>query len=207
MLIDELKKNFNYNEPIFTEEILNLLSNDSRAQVFRYINQSKDKGEIIQFDKGVYYIPKKTIIGPSTITADMIIEKKYLSDKKNTYGVYSGIKLFNNFSMTTQMAAVIEVVTNNESAKCREIILKNRRFILRKSRCQIDNDNVAAYTILQLFSEFKKDDYLNEDAKRRLLEYISKTGVTKEQLFNLSMNFPPRTIQNIIGSGILNEVA
>ena len=137
----------------------------------------------------------------------MVIEKKYLRNEKNIYGVYSGIKLFNTFSMTTQMAAVVEVVTNNESAKYREIQVKNRRFILRRSRCRIDKDNAAAYTVLQLFSEFDKNDKLNDNAKRRLLEYIAVTGVTKEQLFTLSMKFPPKTAQNLIGSGILNEVA
>lgn len=207
MFAERLKDNFNTNEPIFTEEILGLFPDFSRAQVFRYINKAKDDGEIVQYDKGIYFIPKQTILGLSTITADMVIEKKYLRNEKNIYGVYSGIKLFNTFSMTTQMAAVIEVVTNNESAKYREIQVKNRRFILRRSRCRIDKDNAAAYTVLQLFSEFDKNDVLNDNAKKRLLEYIAVTGVTKEQLFTLSMKFPPKTAQNLIGSGILNEVA
>ena len=207
MFAERLKENFNTNEPIFTEEILGLFSDFSRAQIFRYINKAKADGKIIQYDKGIYFIPKQTFLGLSTITADMVIEKKYLRNEKNIYGVYSGIKLFNTFSMTTQMAAVVEVVTNNESAKYREIQVKNRRFILRRSRCRIDKDNAAAYTVLQLFSEFDKSDILNDNAKRRLLEYIAVTGVTKEQLFTLSMKFPPKTAQNLIGSGILNEVA
>jgi len=207
MFAERLKENFNANEPIFTEEILGLFPDFSRAQIFRYINKAKADGEIIQYDKGIYFIPRQTFLGLSTITADMVIEKKYLRNEKNIYGVYSGIKLFNTFSMTTQMAAVVEVVTNNESAKYREIQVKNRRFILRRSRCRIDKDNAAAYTVLQLFSEFDKNDKLNDNAKRRLLEYIAVTGVTKEQLFTLSMKFPPKTAQNLIGSGILNEVA
>lgn len=207
MFAERLKENFNTNEPIFTEEILGLFPDFSRAQIFRYINKAKNDGEIIQYDKGIYFIPKQTFLGLSTITADMVVEKKYLRNEKNIYGVYSGIKLFNTFSMTTQMAAVVEVVTNNESAKYREIQVKNRRFILRRSRCRIDKDNAAAYTVLQLFSEFGRNDVLNDNAKRRLLEYITVTGVTKEQLFTLSMKFPPKTAQNLIGSGILNEVA
>jgi len=207
MFAERLKENFNTNEPIFTEEILGVFPDFSRAQIFRYINKAKDDGEIIQYDKGIYFIPRQTVLGLSTITADMVVEKKYLRNENNIYGVYSGIKLFNTFSMTTQMAAVVEVVTNNESAKYREIQVKNRRFILRRSRCRIDKDNAAAYTVLQLFSEFDKNDKLNDNAKRRLLEYIAVTGVTKEQLFTLSMKFPPKTAQNLIGSGILNEVA
>lgn len=78
---------------------------------------------------------------------------------------------------------------------------------MRRSRCKIDKDNAAAYTVLQFFSEFDKKDKLNENAKRRLIEYMRVTGVTKEQLFNLSMQFPSKTVKNLIGSGILNEVA
>lgn len=207
MFIERLKEKFNTNEPIFTEEVLELFPDFSRAQVFRFIKKARDNNEIVQYDKGVYYIPRKTFLGYSSISADTVIEKRYLRNKENIYGVYSGIKLFNNFSMTTQMAAVIEIVTNNESAKHREIQIKNRRFILRRSRCKIDKDNAAAYTVLQFFSEFDKKDKLNENAKRRLIEYMRVTGVTKEQLFNLSMQFPSKTVKNLIGSGILNEVA
>lgn len=207
MFIERLKEKFNTNEPIFTEEVLELFPDFSRAQVFRFIKKSRDNNEIVQYDKGIYYIPRKTFLGYSSISADTVIEKRYLRNEENIYGVYSGIKLFNNFSMTTQMAAVIEIVTNNESAKYREIQIKNRRFILRRSRCKIDKDNAAAYTVLQLFSEFDKKDKLNENAKRRLIEYMRVTGVTKEQLFNLSMQFPSKTVKNLIGSGILNEVA
>lgn len=207
MFIERLKEKFNTNEPIFTEEVLELFPDFSRAQVFRFIKKAKDNNEIVQYYKGIYYIPRKTFLGYSSISADTVIEKKYLKNKENIYGVYSGIKLFNNFSMTTQMAAVIEIVTNNESAKYREIQIKNSRFILRRSRCTIDKGNAAAYTVLQLFSEINKKDKLNENAKRRLIEYMKVTGVTKEQLFSLSMRFPSKTVKNLIGSGILNEVA
>lgn len=207
MFIERLKEKFNTNEPIFTEEVLELFPDFSRAQIFRFIKKARDNNEIVQYDKGIYYIPGKTFLGYSSISADTVIEKRYLRNEENVYGVYSGIKLFNNFSMTTQMAAVIEIVTNNESAKYREIQIKNRRFILRRSRCKINKDNAAAYTVLQLFSEFGKKDKLNENAKRRLIEYMRVTGVTKEQLFNLSMQFPSKTVKNLIGSGILNEVA
>lgn len=203
MFIERVREKFGATEPIFTEELLALFSDYSRVQAFRFINKAKENGELIQYDKGVYFIPKQTILGQSTITADMVVEKKYLRSEKNIYGVYSGIKLFNTFSMTTQMPAVVEVVTNNESAKYREIQVKNRRFILRRSRCRIDQDNAAAYTVLQLFSEFSQNDRLNEDAKKRLLRYMETKKVTNDQLISLSTVFPSRVAQNLIWSGIL----
>lgn len=208
MFIERLSEKFNNNEPIFTEEILGLFREYSRAQVFRYIDKAKERKEIVQFAKGVYYIPNVTFWGDlSTITADAVIEKKYLRNAEQTYGVFGGIKLLNNFSVTTQMAAVIEVVTNNETTRCREIAVNGRRFILRKSRCEINKNNYAAYTVLQLFNDFTEQDRLDEASRKRLLEYIKSREVTQKQLLELSMQFPARATKKMIGSGVLNEIA
>lgn len=208
MFIERLSEKFNNNEPIFTEEILGLFREYSRAQVFRYIDKAKERKEIVQFAKGVYYIPNVTFWGDlSTITADAVIEKKYLRNAEQTYGVFGGIKLLNNFSVTTQMAAVIEVVTNNETTRCREIAVNGRRFILRKSRCEINKNNYAAYTVLQLFNDFTEQDRLDEASRKRLLEYIKSRKVTQKQLLELSMQFPARATKKLIGSGVLNEIA
>lgn len=208
MFIERLSEKFNNNEPIFTEEILGLFREYSRAQVFRYIDKAKERKEIVQFTKGVYYMPNVTFWGDlSTITADAVIEKKYLRNAEQTYGVFGGIKLLNNFSVTTQMAAVIEVVTNNETTRCREIAVNGRRFILRKSRCEINKNNYAAYTVLQLFNDFTEQDRLDEASRKRLLEYIKSREVTQKQLLELSMQFPARATKKMIGSGVLNEIA
>lgn len=208
MFIERLSEKFNNNEPIFTEEILGLFREYSRAQVFRYIDKAKERKEIVQFAKGIYYIPNVTFWGDlSTITADAVIEKKYLRNAEQTYGVFGGIKLLNNFSVTTQMAAVIEVVTNNETTRCREIAVNGRRFILRKSRCEINKNNYAAYTVLQLFNDFTEQDRLDEASRKRLLEYIKSRKVTQKQLLELSMQFPARATKKLIGSGVLNEIA
>jgi len=207
MFAERLKEKFNTNEPIFTEEILGLFSDYSRAQIFRYIKKAKENGDIAQFDKGIYFIPKKTFFGVSTITADMVIEKKYLRNENKIFGVYSGIKLLNAFSVTTQMPAVVEIVTNNESAKYREIQVKNRCFILRRSRCMINKDNAAAYTILQLFSDFGKETKLNSFSRQILIDYMKEKGINGKQLLDLSLKFPPKTTQKLIGSGLLNDAA
>lgn len=207
MFTERLKEKFNINEPIFTEEVLKLFPDFSRAKVFRSLKKAKENGELALYEKGVYYIPKQSRLGLSTITADMVIEKKYLRNENSVFGVYSGIKLFNTFSLTTQMAAVVEVVTNNESAKYREIQVKNRRYILRRARCKIDKDNAAAYTVLELFNELGKNETLNAHSKSRLLEYIAVSKITTEQLFALARFFPAKASKNLIGSGIINEVA
>ena len=204
MLIERIKETYKSNEPIFTEELLRLFPDYSRVQIFRMINVAEKQGELIRYAKGIYYIPQKTRFGNSTITADDVIKKRYLKNDSNVYGVYSGIKLLNAFSVTTQMAGVVEVVTNNESAKYREVKIGNRRCVLRRSRCLIDNSNVAAYTVMQLFSEMKKEDKLDESSVQKLKGYIAKEGISQNQLFSMAQVFPARATKMMIGSGIIN---
>ena len=207
MFIEKLSKKFNTDEPIFTEEIIELFQEYSRAQVFRYINKAKENKEIIQLSKGVYFIPSITFWGGlSSITVDSVIEKKYLRNAGEIFGVFGGIKLLNNFSITTQMAATIEVVTNMETTRCREIDINGRKFILRKSRCEINKNNYAAYTVLQLFNDCTAQDELDDSSRRRLFEYIQKKKITREQLLNLSTHFPARTTKKLIRSGVINEI-
>ena len=203
MFAERVKKTYALNEPIFTEELLRLFSDYSRPQVFRLIDAAKERGEIIQYSKGVYYIPQKTRFGNSTITADDVIRKRYLNSNGDIYGVYSGVKLLNAFAVTTQMAGVVEVITNNESAKYREIQINNRRYILRRSRCAIDKDNAAAYTVMQLFSEMEKEDKLDESALQKLRRYITEKGISQSKLFSMAQVFPARATKMMIGSGIV----
>lgn len=201
--IERLKDKYDANEPIFTEEILKTFRDYSRAFVFRLIKDAENAGELVKFSKGVYYLPRKTFYGVSTITADSVIERKYLRQNDDVFGVYGGLKLLNAFSVTTQVPNVIEVVTNNETTRCREITLDGRRFVLRRSRVKIDKANANAYTVLQLFSDLDRDAELSDFAKRRLRDYLTEKRIPRDQLLSLAMDFPARTLKKLIGSGVL----
>ncbi len=207
MFIEKLREKFNMNEPIFTNEILELFDEFTRAYVFRLINKAKDMGELVQFDNGVYYIPQKTILGISTITADDVINKKYIQNGNNIYGVYSGLKLQNIFSVTTQMPNTVEIVTNNETMRCRKVEIDGRRFILRKSRCSISKANADAYTVLQLFNDMGTQMKLDNRAKEKVIRFIKKNNVSVRELMNLATVFPAQTTKNLIVNGVLNEIA
>lgn len=207
MFIEKLREKFNINEPIFTNEILELFDEFTRAYVFRLINKAKDMGELVQFDNGVYYIPQKTILGISTITADDVINKKYIQNGNNIYGVYSGLKLQNIFSVTTQMPNTVEIVTNNETMRCRKVEIDGRRFILRKSRCPISKTNADAYTVLQLFNDMGTRMKLDNWAKEKVIRFIKINNVSARELMNLATVFPAQTTKNLIVSGVLNEIA
>lgn len=205
MFINEIKRKFNINEPIFTEELLELFSKYSRPYVFRIINELEKSGELVRYTKGVYFIPKKTFFGLSTITADSVVEKRYLKELNNVYGIYSGLKLLNLFSITTQVPNIVEIVTNNETMRCREIEINGRKFILRKSRFEIDKNNADMYMLLQVFNDLDTKTKLDDFAQRRLTSFIKEKRINQLQLLNLAMKFPAKTMKNLIGSGVLNQ--
>lgn len=207
MFVERLLNKFNKDAPIFTEDIIELFCDYSRAQVFRFIKKAVLNKELIRFDKGVYFIPRVTFWGGlSTITSDDIVRSRYIRNEESVFGIYGGLKLLNNFSITTQMPAIIEVISNKEATRKREINIKGRKFILRKSRCEINKDNYAAYTVLQIFNDLSRDDELGDSSKRYLLEYINNQDITKEQLFYMSSNFPIKATKGLIRSGIISEI-
>ena len=204
MLVNRLKTKFNTNEPIFTNEILETFEEYSRAYVFRLIDKAEKNGEVVNFDTGVYFLPTKSIIGTSTITAEDVVNKKYIGYKNDVYGVYSGLSLQNMFSLTTQMPNTIEIVSNNESMRCRKTTVDGRTVILRKSRCKIDRNNAQAYTVLQLLSEIGKDSDIGDRAREAIKRYMQENKVTTADLISLAKFFPAQTMKNLIYSGVLN---
>ena len=52
MFIERVKKKYKINEPIFTEELLDLFKEYSRVHVFRLLNNDKTKKKKTEYEKG-----------------------------------------------------------------------------------------------------------------------------------------------------------
>ena len=204
MFADKLESRFGLNTPIFADEIVEYFGEYTRAYVFRLIKKAEQDGELVSYSRGVYYIPRKTFFGKSTICAEMVAEKKYLRDGNEVYGVYAGINLLNQFGITTQVPNTLEIVTNNETTRKRSVEIAGKKFIIRKARCEINALNYLEYTILQLFNDMNTKDRLDDFAKAQISSYIRKNNITMEKLLAMSAFFPPLTVKKMIGSGVLN---
>lgn len=205
MFIERLMNEFKYNEPIFTHEILKIFKDYSRSYIFKLINRAVNNNELRFFSSGVYYIPTKTLVGISTITTEDVIKKKYITNNKEVYGIYSGIYLQNMFHITTQMPNTIEIISNNETMRCRKILFNGRNIILRKSRCKIDKTNEKIYILLQLLTDINVNSNLNKYAKDTIKKYIKDNNITILDIINLSKKFPAETMKKLINSGVIYE--
>lgn len=206
-MIERLKNKFGVNQPIFTNEILEVMNDYSRPRVFQLIKKAEQDESIVKFDKGIYYIPTKTRYGNSLISVEQVIKKKYISDNDEVFGVYGGLQMQQNFLVTLQVPNTIEVITNKETMWVRETKLKNRNIILRKSRIPITKENVNAYTILELFSNIDIKKYLDDTSiQREVIHFIKEKEIKLKDLYPLTGAFPSKTTRNIMESGIINEI-
>ena len=207
-MIQRLKNKFRENEPIFIKEILEEFNDYSRARVFQIIKKFEEQKELIRFDTGIYYIPKKTRFGLSNISVEQVIRKKYISYKNDVYGIYGGITLKTNYLLSYQVPVTLEIITNKETMWSREIKIKNRKIIIKKSRTEINNNNVFAYTILELFSDIDMTKYKeDESVQREIKEYIKENAIKGTDILILSTYFPSKSLKNIIKGGLINDFA
>lgn len=207
-MVERLRNKFGVNQPIFTSEILEEMSEYSRPRVFQLLKKAEQEQTLIKFDKGVYYIPTETRYGKSLISVEQVVRKKYIADKEDVFGIYGGLQMQQSFMLTYQVPTAIEVVTNNETMWVRETKLKNRSIILRKSRLPITRDNVDVYTILELFSNIDMRKYFDDTSvQREVIDFVRDRAIKSKDVYALAGAFPSKTTRNIMESGIINEFA
>lgn len=203
-LMKILVERYGYNEPIFVNEIK--VEEYSRASIFQTLKRLTDSGELIRFDAGVYYIPTKTIMGTSVINPRKVMEKRFISSAGKTYGYYSGLTLENNLGLSTQVPNIIEIVSNKESAKVRDIKIGNQTVRIRKARTEINETNAVTLQFLDLMNRIELSG-MDDREKKNLNKYIKSKKLTRMDLFKYTRFFPTKTASKIIESGIIYELA
>lgn len=200
-LYDMLLNKYGYGNPFLFDEIK--FNKYSLPWIKKELNKLVSENKIIRYERGIYYIPEKTIFGNSSLNPQKVIEKKYLS---NNSGYYSGLSFANKLGITTQMPNVIEIYTNNEKSRVRDITINNVKVILRKSRVNITNDNIFVLSFLELMNSFSKD-YFDNDRKKIIIDYIKDKGINRDQITEYSPYFPDKVMRNLVESEIIYDVA
>ena len=205
MLIEKLKEKYKVGEPIFIEDILLLFPEYTRAYVFRLIKRAEANGEIYKFSRGVYYLPKESFFGFSTLTPSMVANNKYVSDGEEVYGIYSGQTLLNQFALSSQVPNIVEIITNNEATRKRVVDIEGMKFILRRSRFDINKDNYRYYALLELFLELGFNPNMEEFEKQLIKNYMKENDIDQKKLIKYGMEFPAQALKNLIGCEVIDS--
>lgn len=196
MIYEYISENYKEMEPIFVSNLPT--EGHSKSALTQRLNALCQKGLLSKYDNGIYYIPKKSKlnvnIGPN---ADTVAKYKYVSDGKIIKGYYAGHTFANQLGLTTQVPRIVEIVSNNSSAKYRDVEIGKRHFAVRKSTLKIDAENVY---VLQLLDLLKNIDFYIDgsyaDAKPKVYNFIRCHNITKQDVDKYIRAYPVSVFKN-----------
>lgn len=203
-LINILSSRFSSTDPIFLQEILDLCPTMSRRTVFNKIKQALASGQLAKQSRGVYYIPKQTALGPSSLSPLATLVKKYITDGDNVFGYWSGLMLENQEGLTTQNPAVLEITTNKATKRLVRLgpMGGYKEVVLRKPRTPINSQNVDALKFLDLVTSLQIADDEVSDVQGKLINIATRCD--SNQIQRLLSYYPAKTSKQLIESGMFN---
>lgn len=205
MLKTYLLEYYGYNEPIF----LNYLSVDdvSDNAVRQTVKRLVASGFLKRYDNGIYYIPKNgSLLGKSYLDPSMVIMRKYVENKYERYGYVTGLSFANQLGLTTQMPAVMEVVTNRESTNGRMIMVGNQKVRVKKPSIPVSETNAELLQLLDIVGQAEKYTELTiKETINILITYMRKKKFTKKQLSEVTAALTGATAKKLIEWGMIYE--
>lgn len=201
---DYLTKTFGTNEPIFSSDIK--FEQYSKPWIAKELAKLCETGQLIRFERGIYYIPINTPFGSSILNPRKVIERKYIVDNGKVNGFYSGFTALNMLGLSTQMPNTVEICTNNETSKLRNIKVGNQSVTLRRSRVEINNKNLNILRFLEIMNTVPTD-FFDSDRKEIMVKWLAENNITRKLVSKYAPEFPDRAMRNLVESEVIYHVA
>jgi len=113
----------------------------------------------------------------------MVARYRFVSDRDNVNGFYTGCTFANQLGISTQVPNVIEIVSNNADVSNEEIWIGNRKFYVTKPIVEITKENLYVLQMLELLKSL--ECYMEcsyEEAGQKFAEYISVHNITRKDV-------------------------
>lgn len=203
--LDYIRENYKEGEPILLRDLrLDISYNNLCQQTKRLF----DEGVLCRYMDGVYYLPKTTTSGvPYRLDPNRVAELKFICNKDEFYGCYSGHTLANILGLSEQVPMVREIVSNNASAIRRVVRVGTADYVVRRAGVVIKKDNVKVVMLLEILKDV---DELCDSiglASERLKDFVVKNGICRRQMDCLLPSYPMRTYKAIYDLGLSNVFA
>lgn len=207
MLKDYLVEIYGYNEPIFINEVYMDGMNDNTIR--QYFKRMVKSGDLMRYDTGIYYLPKESrLLNKSYLDPVKVIYRKYIENNVSTFGYFAGATFANQIGLTTQMPAVIEIVTNKEATKGRLVSVGNQKVRLKRSQIPVTRENADMLQLIDAVGQIDKYTELEKKAALNLLkEYIRKKGFMQSELSATVSAMTGQTAKKLIEGGLIYEFA
>ena len=201
---DCLLDTYGRNEAILSHEIA--FQGYSAPWIKKALKNLCDEGKVVRFERGVYYIPEDTPLGRGRLDPRKVIAKKYICNGSGIIGYFSGLTFLNMLGLSSQMPNVLELYTNKEPSRVREVPVGSQRVLLRRARTAIDSDNAATLSFLELMN-FTDAAFYDACKKKTVAAYIEDNGITRSSIAKYAPCFPDRAMRTLVESGVVYDVA
>ncbi len=161
------------------------------------IERLQKKGEIKKVSKGIFYRPEISVFGAMPPKYDLIL-KNYLFKNGKRAGYITGFKLYNQLSLTTQMAFKTKVATNRPLKKIEISWLKVDAV---KAYVEVTDDNYILLGYLDVLKDIKNiPDSSPDNALYILIPKLKKLkSVELNNLIQNAFEYPPR-VRALLGA-------
>ena len=202
MIYDYLMENYKQGEPIFSADIH--IHEMSEENIRYHLKKLTDDGVICRFESGIYYLPKRNILGEySKLSAETVAIHIYILRHGKRVGFYSGYTLANQLGLSTQVPFKEEITSNYAPAQVREIKIKDRKYIIRRPVIPVTEENAYTLQFLDCLKDIDKS--AEEDMKNCgiiLTQFAQKHNITKEKVDQLLGYYPLKVYKAIYETGV-----
>ena len=165
------------------------------------LERLQKKGTIKKVSKGVFYKPEISIFGEMPPNYDSILQN-YLYKAGKRVGYVTGYVLYNQLSLTTQMAFTTKIATNRNLKKINIGWLKTNSV---KAYAEVTEENYPLLGILDALKDIKSIP--DSSASNAIKILMPKIKVFKkndiENLIKYALQYPPR-VRALLGAILEN---
>ena len=173
MLSEYIKEHYEPGGPIFLHDIK--IDGVSDANIRQRIGRLTAAGELIRYEQGVYYMPKRSRLkGTAVLAPDTVARYKYISRMGRIMGYYAGHTLANKLGISMQVPVKEEITSNNMAAIVREVSVGDRVYIVRKAPVEVNRDNHIVLQLLELLKDIEEYSDDEQAARQQIVDYIGR---------------------------------
>ncbi len=206
MLSEYIKEHYEPGEPIFLHDIK--IDGVSDANIRQRIGRLTAAGELIRYEQGVYYMPKRSRLkGMAVLAPDTVARYKYISRMGRIMGYYAGHTLANKLGISMQVPVKEEITSNNMAAIVREVSVGDRVYIVRKAPVEVNRDNHIVLQLLELLKDIEEYSDDEQAARQQIVDYIGRFQITREAVDQYIIYFPLKVYKSIYEMRLENVFA
>lgn len=181
---------------VFTYRDLGLPPKSS-ANVIRKLNRMADMGVIQRLSKGRFYKPKQTMFGNLKPSQQEVV-KDLLEKEGKIVGYLTGVSIFGQLGLTTQISNAIEIGVKGKKNNTRRGIY-SIRFVQQAN--QISKNNIPLLQLLDCIKNIKRIPDSTPDSSYNRIREIMKSLDEKsiDSMVKLAMKYNPMT-RAIVGA-------